>query len=67
MTLCIPSHLVLFAFGTFPNRPPAELRKVVEPLWICEYDVWSELIAMVKKGAFALVTAGNSGFQCVLS
>ena len=38
--------------NTSPNgsreRPPAELNKVVELLWFCECDVWSELTGVWK-------------------
>ena len=39
-------------FNTSSNgsreRPPAELNKVVELLWFCEGDVWSELTSVWK-------------------
>ena len=30
-----------------PPSPPAELGQRVEPLWICECDVWSQLTAVM--------------------
>ena len=42
-------------FNTSPTgsreRPPDELNKVVELLWFCERDVWSELTGVWRSRA----------------
>ena len=43
----VQSSCWIIGLNTSPNgsreRPPAELNKIVELLWFCECDVWSEL------------------------